>query len=198
MKVIGYLAAMFALTHASSALAHGGVEHVMGTVKAIASTNLIVEVKDKPEVKVLLDEKTKYEKDGAPATAKDVTVGTRVVVDTKKKDGSGEPVAVLVKLGAANHHAEHARTAGQTVTIAVTEQGFAPERIKVKKGEPVTLVITRKTDKTCATAINIPDYGIKHDLPLNQAVTLTFTPKSAGEIKYVCGMGMPGGVIVVE
>jgi plastocyanin domain-containing protein len=93
--------------------------------------------------------------------------------------------------------ADHAATA-QTVALTVTEHGFSPERVTVKKGEPVTLVITRITDKTCATAISIPGYDIKRELPLNKPVSITFTPKSAGEIKYVCGMGMPGGVIVVD
>jgi plastocyanin domain-containing protein len=62
----------------------------------------------------------------------------------------------------------------------------------------VKLVITRKTDDTCATAIQIPDENLKADLPLNRPVTLTFTPKKTGEIKYSCAMGMVGGVLEVK
>ncbi len=68
----------------------------------------------------------------------------------------------------------------------------------VKKGEPVTLVVTRKTDKTCATEIVIDDEGINAKLPLDKAVKATFTPKKSGEIKYTCGMKMFGGVLKVE
>lgn len=198
MQTWRHIAVIATLVLPGLARAHGGVEHVMGTLKAIAATSLTVETKEKTEVKILVDDKTRFEKAGAPATAKELQLGARVVVDTKKKEGTGEPFAVVVKFGSEYEHAEYPQTGGQTLALAVTEQGFTPERLKVKKDEPVTLVITRKTEKTCATAINIPDYDIKRDLPLNQAVSVTFTPKKAGEIKYVCGMGMPGGVIIVE
>jgi plastocyanin len=67
--------------------------------------------------------------------------------------------------------------AGKTIEMSVTEKGFEPDVVKVKKGEPVTLVITRKTDKTCATEIVIDEEKISTKLPLNKAVTVTFTPK---------------------
>ena len=71
-------------------------------------------------------------------------------------------------------------------------------RVKVKKGEPVHMVVTRKTDQTCATEIVIKDLGIKKELPLNKAVAIDFTPKKTGEINYVCGMDMLGGKLVVQ
>lgn len=86
----------------------------------------------------------------------------------------------------------------QTAAISVTDAGFVPLNLKVKKGVPVDLVITRKTDQTCAKAISIPDYGIKQELPLNEPVTVTFTPARAGDIKYTCGLDMMTGVISVE
>jgi plastocyanin len=85
----------------------------------------------------------------------------------------------------------------RTIEIAVTSNGFEPARVKVMKGEPLKLVVTRKTDETCATQIVIPDENIKADLPLNKPVTLTFTPKRAGELSYACGMNMITGVLVV-
>ena len=89
--------------------------------------------------------------------------------------------------------------AGKTIEMSVTEKGFEPEVVKVKKGEPVTLVITRKTDKTCATEIVIDEEKISTKLPLNKAVTVSFTPKKAGDMKYGCAMGkMIGGVLKVE
>ncbi len=84
------------------------------------------------------------------------------------------------------------------VEIAVTEKGFEPARVKVAKGEPVKLVVTRKTDATCAKQILVPDAGLKADLPLDKPVTLTFTPKRAGELKYECEMHMLTGVLDVE
>jgi plastocyanin domain-containing protein len=88
---------------------------------------------------------------------------------------------------------------GGTLQMLVTDAGFEPSSIKVKKGEPVKLVITRKTDKTCATEIVIDEYGIRTPLPLNTAVTVAFTPTKTGQLKYGCAMDkMIGGVLFVE
>ena len=86
------------------------------------------------------------------------------------------------------------------VEIAVTEAGFEPQEIKVKKGQPVTLVFTRKTDRTCITAVDIPDEGVKKlKLPLDKAAAVTITPKKAGVEKFHCtAMAMGDGKIVVE
>ena len=91
------------------------------------------------------------------------------------------------------------RAAGpQTVAIDVTDRGFVPAAAKVHAGEPVTLVVTRKTDATCAKEIVIADEGIRKDLPLNEPVRIEFTPTKQGDVLYVCGMGMVTGTLVVQ
>jgi plastocyanin domain-containing protein len=104
-------------------------------------------------------------------------------------------VAVPVLAGA-----KDAAAAGKKVEIKVTDDGFQPSEIKVKKGEPTTLVFTRTTDRTCITAIDIPDEGVKKvELPLNQPVAVTITPKKAGVEAFHCSaMAMGNGKIVVE
>ena len=80
-----------------AALAHGGVEHLMGTVKSADDKSITVQTKNGKEVRAAIDASTKFEKAGAAATAKDVTVGERVVVHAKK---SGDAMtAVMVKIG---------------------------------------------------------------------------------------------------
>src|SRR3990172_305742 len=66
------------------------------------------------------------------------------------------------------HHTKAAKTSrnARTIEIAVTSEGFVPAEVKVKKGEKVNLVVTRKTDKTCATALVMKEKGINVDLPL--------------------------------
>jgi len=94
---------------------------------------------------------------------------------------------------------KEANKGGQTVQMKVTDKGFEPATVTVKKGEPVTLVITRTTEKTCATEIVIDDYGVNTKLPLNKAVTVSFTPNKAGDLQYGCAMGkMIGGVFKVQ
>ncbi len=85
----------------------------------------------------------------------------------------------------------------RTVEMQVTEDGFVPAKIKANQGEKLRLVITRKTDRTCATEIVIKDAGINTKLPLNKTVTVEVTPKSSGELKYACGMDMITGIIFV-
>ena len=86
----------------------------------------------------------------------------------------------------------------QVIEMSVTEDGFVPAQVKVKAGQPVKLVITRKTDRTCAKEIVIKDFGVNRSLPLNQAVEVTFTPNKAGSFRYACGMDMIAGVIIAE
>jgi len=90
------------------------------------------------------------------------------------------------------------KSAAQVIEMSVTEEGFVPAQVKVKAGQPVKLIVTRKTARTCATEIVIKDFGIKQSLPLNQAVEVTFTPTKAGSFRYACAMDMIAGVIIVE
>lgn len=88
--------------------------------------------------------------------------------------------------------------ANNRVEIAVTEDGFVPASVTVTAGQPVTMVVTRKTDKTCATDLVMKDQNINQALPLNQAVEITFTPTQKGELAYACGMDMIKGKVVVQ
>ena len=95
------------------ARAHGGEEHVLGTVKAADAKSITVETKDKKEVVVQLDAATKFEKGGAAATARDLAPGQRVAVHAKRAGGS--LTATIVKIGSAaggqpahHHHDEKA------------------------------------------------------------------------------------------
>jgi len=84
------------------------------------------------------------------------------------------------------------------VAVTVDGQGFHPDRIDAKVGEPVTLVLTRTTDETCGTEIVIPALSINQKIPLNQPVEVTVTPQEKGTIAFACGMDMLKGTIVVE
>jgi plastocyanin domain-containing protein len=84
------------------------------------------------------------------------------------------------------------------VEIAVTSEGFVPALTKVKVGEPVTLVVTRKVERTCATEIVIKDFKVSKPLPLSQAVEVTLTPSKPGKIRFACAMDMIAGELLVE
>jgi plastocyanin domain-containing protein len=107
-------------------------------------------------------------------------------------------LATALLLLLAGSPARATEASGRTVAITVTDDGWVPDRIEVKKGEPLTLVITRTTEHTCATEIVIKDYRINQKLPLNKAVTVKLTPSKTGEVRYACGMDMISGVLVVR
>ena len=111
-------------------------------------------------------------------------------------------IALIAALGFISASADETKKpAPRKIDISVTEAGFEPSKVTVKKGEEVTLAFKRTTDKTCATEVvvhvNEKD-TVDKKLPLNQVVPVTVTFSKAGELGYACGMNMYKGVIVVQ
>jgi hypothetical protein len=94
------------LALAAPIFAHGGFDHVMGTVVKLADHVLTVKT-TKGNVDVKLDEKTELTKNGMKADIVDLKPGVRVVVDIP--EGSKEKIAHSVKIGAtaATDHDAH-------------------------------------------------------------------------------------------
>jgi hypothetical protein len=80
--------------------AHGGFDHVTGTVQKLENSVLTVKTA-KGDVAVTLDAKTEITRDSKPAQAADLKAGVRVVVDVP--EGSKTKVAHSIKLGVAAH-----------------------------------------------------------------------------------------------
>ena len=101
--------------------------------------------------------------------------------------------------GAANEAADKAtlQNATQTATVEVTDKGFEPSSLKLKAGVPAKVTFVRKTDETCAKEVVIKEYKINRKLPLNEPVTVEFTPRK-GEFTFACGMDMIKGTLIVE
>jgi plastocyanin domain-containing protein len=104
----------------------------------------------------------------------------------------------LVALVAAACSSGASPPADGPVAIAVTARGFEPRTIPAQVGKPLTLVVTRKVERTCATEIVIKDLGIERPLPLGQAVTIELTPSKPGPIRFACAMDMIAGEIAVR
>ncbi|WP_434344813.1 cupredoxin domain-containing protein [Myxococcus virescens] len=90
------------------------------------------------------------------------------------------------------------RNGVQTVDLTVTAKGFEPSDVKVKAGQPVRLVVTRKTAKTCATEIVMADLGINKPLPMDTPVTVEFTPSKSGTLRYACAMDHISGLVTIQ
>jgi plastocyanin domain-containing protein len=84
------------------------------------------------------------------------------------------------------------------IELRVTENGFEPARVSLVRDETVTLVVTRKTERTCARTLVLDAYDILQPLPFEKPVRITFTPRESGPLRYGCAMGkMISGILAV-
>lgn len=86
------------LACAVQVFAHGGFDHVTGTVVKLENSILTVKTA-KGDVPVALDAKTEITRGDHPAQAADLKAGVRVVVDVP--EGSKTKLAHSIKIGAA-------------------------------------------------------------------------------------------------
>lgn len=111
-------------------------------------------------------------------------------------------VLVLALVGTASMSGcgakQEAPAGPREVQLAVTDRGFEPSQTIVPRGQALTLVVTRKTDQTCATEIVIPGLNQRQALPLNQAVRIEVPAGVADTLNYACGMDMMRGTIVAK
>lgn len=84
------------------------------------------------------------------------------------------------------------------IQVAITDMGFEPKEITIKKGQAAVVVMTRKSDNTCATEAVFAETGKKYDLPLNTPVRIDLTGTSPGTLHYACAMNMEKGTVVIE
>jgi plastocyanin len=114
----------------------------------------------------------------------------------------GAPPASAAGTASAEMHAAHqaaqGAAPGSDLKIAVTDAGFEPAGVTVKKGEAVRLTFVRTSQKTCGEEVVFPELGVRKALPLDEPVTIEFTPARSGEIAFTCGMNMLEGAVVVR
>ena len=100
------LLVLLSMLVAPAALAHGGGEHVMGTVRAVGAHSITVETKDHKKVVIDVNTDTSFQKAGEKATLQDLKPGERVVIHAKKAGPASELTAEQVKFGKAQPKAQ--------------------------------------------------------------------------------------------
>lgn len=86
----------------------------------------------------------------------------------------------------------------QVVRITAGADGFQPEQIVLQADIPARLIFTREVESPCLEQVQIPAFGIaRTDLPLGEPVTIEFTPQEQGTFRYICGMEMQHGTLLV-
>lgn len=169
------------------AFAHGA-GHLKGVVTTVDARQVTVTTEEKSPEVVSFDKDTRFENDGKAATAGALAPGLRVVVHLKA--GARIPTAALVKFAA---------PAPVRIEVTVTEDGFVVGKVPtLKVGTPVTLVVTRKVEQTCATDIVLKNFGLSVPLPLSKPVEVTFVPTAPGKVHFACAMDMVSGDLKVD
>lgn len=111
-------------------------------------------------------------------------------------------IAAVTPHAAAGARAQRGRRARavkvQSASVDLTERGYEPAAVKLRRGVPARLTFTRKVSGTCATEVVLADYGLRRALPLGEPVVVEFTPGKTGEFTFSCGMGMLRGTLVVR
>jgi len=86
----------------------------------------------------------------------------------------------------------------QTARIEINAQGYQPANVKLRRGVPALLTFVRTTDATCVREIVLSDFSVRRELPLNEPVLISFTPRKKGSFTFACGMNMMRGELIVR
>jgi len=87
------------------------------------------------------------------------------------------------------------------IAIQASKFEFTPDTVKVKRGQPVTFVLT-SIDRI--HGFKMPDFGVRTDIVPDQETRVTITPQKAGSFAFFCdvfcgdGHEDMGGTLVVE
>ena len=84
------------------------------------------------------------------------------------------------------------------VKVTVSAAGFEPASINVIKGQPVRLAFYRPDEEGCGDEVVFSKLNIRKKLPVGETVLVEFTPETADEITFSCGMDMLRGKILVS
>jgi hypothetical protein len=95
---------LVALLCTAVVLAHGDMEHVLGTVAEITDHSISVKTGDGSIKTVAYDAETQFLKGGSPATAKDVVVGIRVVIHAHKNGDRLHAAEIKIGANPTTHH----------------------------------------------------------------------------------------------
>lgn len=108
------------------------------------------------------------------------------------------PFVVEVKQGKSEKTLTGVKVPDGAYKVVVSKDGFAPEEITYKKGQPLKLAFVRIDEQNCGTEIVFKDLNIKKKLPVGEVVTVDVPTDKSGEINFACGMNMYKGKIVIE
>jgi hypothetical protein len=82
--------------------------------------------------------------------------------------------------------------------IAVTDNGFVPQKIDYKQGKPLKLGFVRVSDNSCGSEVVFEQLKIRKQLPLGEPVIVEIPTEKEGVINFNCGTGTFKGKILIQ
>lgn len=122
---------------------------------------------------------------GSPVTIQSIVDSLPFYVDLSRgeEQSGGDRVNVSVVDGV------------QVAQINILPNGYSPDYIKVKSGQPVRLNLKTTNGLGCTAVFRIPQFGITKTLDRNSSDSVVFLPDKPGKIVFTCSMGMYRGII---
>ena len=90
---------------------------------------------------------------------------------------------------------------GARVAVRASKFAFAPNELRMKTGQPVTLMLSTED---FVHGFSVPDFNARIDLVPGKTVELTLTPNRAGKFVFLCdnfcgdGHDKMTGTLIVE
>ncbi len=85
----------------------------------------------------------------------------------------------------------------QELAIVAQPTGYQPTYLSAKSGQPLRLRMQTNGNYGCTRSFVIPSEGIRKILPESGEVVIDLPPQKPGYLRFVCGMGMYGGIISI-
>lgn len=86
----------------------------------------------------------------------------------------------------------------QEADIVIASNGYLPNILTIKAGSQVTIHLKNTGGIGCIQTFTIPSLNIQKSVPMGTSSTITFSaPKQAGELEFMCSMGMYRGKFFV-
>lgn len=183
-------------------------------VQTIGAKQIVYVATDRPGLFIQREVSVGQETDGRVPVYSGLSAGERVVTDgsfllraeslklnpaqSMSSTSAGSSEAMSGSNQAQDASREQPKAGVQAITVRVSDKGFQPDRINLKRGILTRLTFVRDVEETCATSVMIPEFNVKQDLPFREPVVVEFTPAKAGVFDFTCGMKMLNGKIVVR
>jgi sulfite exporter TauE/SafE len=113
--------------------------------------------------------------------------------------GSPYSITNLIRPGESNSETFQPILTGNTLVLNAQNNGYRPQILHARAGEPITLNVITQDTFSCARDFVIPALGVETLLPESGEVPINIPAQTNGAVlHFTCSMGMYSGQIVFD